>query len=64
MFRFLAVKECSNGVMVCVDVAHRVLRQTAVIDILLHAHQSAHGNKENFKKNFEQAIIGAIVLTR
>lgn len=50
--------------MLCVDVTHRVLRQTAVIDILRHAHRSTFGNMANFQRNVEQAIIGAIVLTR
>lgn len=50
--------------MLCVDVTHRVLRQTAVIDILRHAERSARGNDEDFRRKFAQAIIGAIVLTR
>lgn len=63
-FPFLAVNECNGGIMLCVDVTHRVLRQTAVLDVLQHAYRSASGNMEDFKRNVAQAIIGAIVLTR
>lgn len=50
--------------MLCVDVTHRVLRQTAVIEVFQHAYRSARGNMEDFQRNVAQAIIGSIVLTR
>lgn len=63
-FICLAVEECQGGVMLCVDVTHRVLRQTAVIEILQHAFRSARGNMEEFKTKVGHALIGAVVLTR
>lgn len=50
--------------MLCVDVTHRVLRQTAVIEILQHAYRSARGDMDAFRRNVEKAIIGEVVLTR
>lgn len=64
IFVHVAVEECHGGVMLCVDVTHRVLRQTAVIEILQHAFRNARGNMEDFQKKCEQALIGAMVLTR
>lgn len=60
----LAVEECYGGVMLCVDVTHRVLRQTAVIEILQQAYRTSRGNTEEFKNKCSQALIGAVVLTR
>lgn len=64
IFVHLAVEECHEGVMLCVDVTHRVLRQTAVIEILQHAFRNARGNMEDFQKKCATALIGAMVLTR
>lgn len=50
--------------MLAVDVTHRVLRQTAVIDIFQHAYQSSRGNREDFRNKVTNALIGAVVLTR
>lgn len=50
--------------MLCVDVTHRVLRQTPVIDVLTHAYRSSRGNMAEFQKNAATAIVGSIVLTR
>lgn len=60
----IAVEECHDGVMLCVDVTHRVLRQTPVLDVFQHAYQSARGNMQEFKSKVTTALIGAIVLTR
>ncbi|XP_031622397.1 protein argonaute-3-like [Contarinia nasturtii] len=57
-----AVEECHDGVMLCVDVTHRVLRQTAVLDIFQHAYRNSRG--EDFKTKVTQALLGAVVLTR
>lgn len=59
-----AVDECQGGIMLCVDVTHRVLQQRTVLDTMAHAFQSARGNMENYKRNVVQATIGAVVLTR
>lgn len=64
LVHFAAVDECYGGVMLCVDVTHRVLRQTAVLEVLQHAYRSARGNMADFQKNVEQAIVGCVVLTR
>lgn len=50
--------------MLCVDVTHRVLRQTAVIDIFHHALRNSRGNNADFKSKVTQALLGAVVLTR
>lgn len=50
--------------MLCVDVTHRVLRQTAAIEIFQHAYRSSRGNMEDFRNKVAQALLGAVVLTR
>lgn len=59
-----SVDECHDGVMLCVDVTHRVLRTQTVLELMVHAYQSARNNMDLYKKNVQQALIGAVVLTR
>lgn len=59
-----AVDEYEDGIMMCVDVNHRVLSTATVLEKLEHAHRSAKGNMQEFKNNVEKALLGAVVLTR
>lgn len=56
-----AVDEYDGGVMLCLDVSHRVLCQRTVLDLLRQAY---HSDKENFQLNVNTALLGAVVLTR
>lgn len=59
-----AVDEYEDGIMLCVDVTHRVLTQVTVLEKMIHAHKSARGNMADFKANIQKALLGAVVLTR
>lgn len=59
-----AVDEYEEGIMICVDVTHRVLSQATVLSKMEHAHRSAKGNMQEFKTNVVKALLGAVVLTR
>lgn len=56
-----AVDEYEDGVMLCVDVSHRVLCQRTCYDLLTHALQS---DRINYHKNAQAAMFGSVVLTR
>lgn len=56
-----AVDEYDDGVMLCLDVSHRVLCQRTVLDLLRQAY---HTNQDNFQLNVNTALLGAVVLTR
>lgn len=56
-----AVDEYDDGVMLCLDVSHRVLCQTTVLDLMTNAYNS---NATSFKHNATSALLGAVVLTR
>lgn len=55
-----AVNEYDGGVMLCLDVSHRVLCQTTCLDLLRNAYRS---DATNFQRNAATALIGAVVLT-
>lgn len=57
-----AVDEYEAGVMLCLDVSFRVLNEKTVLDLLREAHQGS--SQDLFKRNVEQAVLGATVLTR
>lgn len=59
-----AVDEYEDGIMLCCDVAHRVLSQATVLEMMTHAHRSARGNIAQFRNDVIQALLGAIVMTR
>lgn len=57
----VAVDEFEGGVMLCLDVQHRVLRMQNVLDLLREYRITF---KQNFKEMAFNNIIGACVLTR
>lgn len=57
-----AVAEHEGGVMLCLDVTFRVLNQRTVYDMMKEAY--AGSSEANFRSSFEQAVLGAVVLTR
>lgn len=56
-----AVDEYEDGVMLCLDVSHRVLCQSTVLEMMKQAYLS---NASNFQTAVMTALLGAIVLTR
>lgn len=56
-----AVDEYDDGVMLCLDVSHRVLCQTTVLELMTNAYNS---NASTFKHNITSALLGTVVLTR
>lgn len=56
-----AVNEYDGGVMLCLDVSHRVLCQTTCLDLLRSAY---HSDSSNYQRNASTALLGAVVLTR
>lgn len=56
-----AVDEYEDGVMLCLDVSHRVLCQRTVLDLMREAYAS---NASGFQLAVQQALLGSIVLTR
>lgn len=56
-----AVDEYEDGVMLCLDVSHRVLCQTTVLDLMRDAYDK---NGATFQTNVTNALLGAVVLTR
>lgn len=56
-----AVDEYEDGVMLCLDVSHRVLCQRTVLDLMREAYASDAGG---FQLAVQQALLGAVVLTR
>ncbi len=56
-----AVDEYEDGIMLNLDVSHRLLCQSTVLDTLVNIHTS---DKENFKELALTALLGSVVLTR
>lgn len=59
-----AVDEYSGGIMVCVDITHRALCQTTVLEKMVEAFQSSRGNTADFRAKILTALLGSVVLTR
>lgn len=57
----VAVDEYEGGIMLCLDVQHRVLRTQNVLDLFREYHRTF---KQNFKEVAFKNIIGACVLTK
>ena len=55
-----AVNEYEGGIMLCLDVSHRVLCQRTVLDLLQEASRSGG----DYQKNALTSLLGAVVLTR
>lgn len=56
-----AVDKYENGIMLCLDVSHRVLCQNTVLDLMRNVH---HSDADNFKQLAMNALIGTVVLSR
>merc|ERR1719494_1283152 len=56
-----AVHEYEGGVMLCLDISHKVLRTTTAHDLLMDIHAK---DKDNMQVNAQKALLGAIVMTR
>lgn len=61
---FTAVDEYKGGVMVCVDIAHRILSQETVLDKIRDAYRTSRGSVDEFQNSIKSKIIGTTVLTR
>lgn len=59
-----AVDEYEDGVMLCLDVTHRILCQKTVLEMMTQAYQASRGNIAEFQKNVLTALIGTVVITR
>lgn len=60
-----SVDEFEGGLMLMVDVSHRVLCETTVYDLLRRIHNSAsqHPN-QNFYNTVQDSLLGSVILTR
>ena len=56
-----AVHEFEGGVMLCLDVSHKVLRTSTAHDLLSDVYKK---DKANLEVNAQKALLGSIVLTR
>jgi len=56
-----AVHEYEGGVMLCLDVSHKVLRTTTAWNLLQDIYMK---DKENLQVNAQKALLGAVVMTR
>lgn len=56
-----AVQEYEGGVMLYLEVSHKVLRTQTAKSLLKDVHQK---DKDNLRANAEKALLGAVVLTR
>lgn len=59
-----AVDEYDDGLMLMLDVSHRVICNRSIYDLMRRIHYSCEKNKQqNFKDLFQKSIIGSIVMT-
>lgn len=56
-----AVDEYEGGLMLCLDVSHRVLCQTTVLEHLSNVYRS---DSARFRENSVKSLLGQVVLTR
>ncbi|CAO1310298.1 unnamed protein product [Diamesa serratosioi] len=56
-----SVEEQEGGLMLSLDVSHRVLCQKTVLEFLSDCYRQ---DSNNFKENAKKALIGSVVLTR
>ena len=56
-----AVHEYEGGVMLCLDVSHKVLRSSTAYDLLQDVYKK---DKDNLRVNAVKALLGAVVLTK
>lgn len=56
-----AVDEHEGGIMLCLDVSHRLLCQTTVLEYLRKIYES---DPNDFQRNAQSAMLGTIIITR
>ena len=56
-----AVHEFEGGVMLCLDVSHKVLRMSTAYDLLQDVYKK---DKDNLQVNAVKALLGSVVLTK
>ncbi|XP_044742095.1 piwi-like protein Ago3 [Chrysoperla carnea] len=59
-----AVDEYEDGIMLCIDCSHRVLRTDTVRSYLVECISVAHRTGRSFKQEAEKALIGQDIITR
>ena len=61
-----SILQYEQSVMLCADVAHKVMRRDSVLDFLYNTHRSlsSQGRINNFHEDAQKLLIGKIVLTR
>ena len=59
-----AVDEYEGGLMLCIDVTHRVLCQTTVLEVLRQIFASSNAQKLDFTLEAKKALLGSVVITR
>lgn len=56
-----SVEDQEGGIMLCLDVSHRVLMQTTVYELMNDIYRA---DASRFQENLQKALIGRIILTR
>lgn len=59
-----AVDEYEDGVMLQVDVNHKILSSMSVFELLVQIHNTSQRTKENFQQMAMNALLGQVVLMR
>lgn len=57
----VSVNEYSGGIMLCLDVQHKVLRTQTALQVM---HEVAERNKQRAKQLIEKEFMGSVVLTK
>ncbi|XP_043599743.1 piwi-like protein Siwi isoform X2 [Bombus pyrosoma] len=55
-----SIRQHENGILMCAEITHKVMRQQTVLDIL---NECFHKSNDNYKKEFESLVLGLVVLT-
>ncbi|XP_061421204.1 piwi-like protein 2 isoform X2 [Lethenteron reissneri] len=59
----VAVQKKDGGLMLMLDVSHRVLRMDSVLEVMTHLYESCHSGA-NFQEECIKALVGQVVITR
>ncbi|XP_076749103.1 aubergine [Xylocopa sonorina] len=55
-----SIRQHENNILMCAEIAHKVMRQQTLLDILNDCFQQS---KRDYKKIFESEVVGLVVLT-
>lgn len=58
-----SIRQHESDILMCVEVAHKVMRMETVYDILREVHKRS-SNPNDFRKEFERQVLSCIVLTK